>query len=135
MPVYLIQVGGNGPVKIGHTADPLKRLSSLQVAHHDELHLLETFKGDKGLEWQLHVLFDAYHLRGEWFQPAVLPLIDRCRDVICQGGDALQALIDERPWEVEEIQAALLRMSPIERKYHLAGMRAVFESSEAELDK
>lgn len=66
MPVYMIQVGYVGPVKIGHTNDPQKRLTELQVAHYERLRILRLFEGGAVEEAMLHLRFADLHMRGEW---------------------------------------------------------------------
>lgn len=66
MPVYMIQAGGDrGPVKIGF-GDPQERLSNLQVAHYERLHIIRLFEGDAPEESALHCLFEDLWIRGEW---------------------------------------------------------------------
>ncbi len=72
---YLIQAGGyDGPVKIGSTAgDPEKRLRQLQVGNARPLELIWVFPED--IETELHGLFRAHQLMGEWFAPCVMDLL------------------------------------------------------------
>ncbi|CUW31744.1 GIY-YIG nuclease family protein [Streptomyces reticuli] len=63
---YLIGIDGLPFVKIGRTAaDPRARLAGLQTGQPMQLHLLWSCEGD--FEAELHIRFDAYHYRGEWF--------------------------------------------------------------------
>lgn len=66
--VYLIQAGENGPVKIGATTDPRKRLIGLQVGHYEVLRILAIIPDSVAREAQLHEWFKADHIRGEWFR-------------------------------------------------------------------
>src|ERR1700722_18471788 len=79
MPVYLIQAGDDGPVKIGHARDPLKRLHSIQIGSVEPLRLLGTLPGSVAREAELHSRFAADHIRGEWFRfnPVMLDGIDQ----------------------------------------------------------
>ncbi len=52
MPVYLIQAGENGPVKIGHGRFPLRRLQNLQAGCPERLRLLGTIPGGADEETQ-----------------------------------------------------------------------------------
>lgn len=67
MTVYFIQVGKDGPVKIGYAADAAIRLQQLQVAHPEPLHLLRTIDGGSKTEAWLHGKFSDHRIRGEWF--------------------------------------------------------------------
>jgi hypothetical protein len=67
--VYFIQVGDDGPIKIGCTAgSPLVRLQVLQTASPHELRLI-------GAKWVtrllteavVHARFEHLRIRGEWF--------------------------------------------------------------------
>lgn len=67
MPVYLIQAGTVGPVKIGKADDPTSRLADLQTAHYETLRLLRVWDGGLIEEAGLHSRFSDLHIRGEWF--------------------------------------------------------------------
>lgn len=67
--VYFIQMGEDGPIKIGYSLDPEKRLATLQTSSPEPLSLLVTIKGGKTLEKSLHDRFAAHHKRGEWYEP------------------------------------------------------------------
>lgn len=67
MPVYLVRVGEHGPVKIGKADDPAARLSELQVANHEKLHLLRVWEGGRAEEAALHARFADLHIRGDWY--------------------------------------------------------------------
>ena len=73
MQVYFIQVGEDGPIKIGRTNDVANRLRGLQTAHHRELkvvHVETPAKGQSGkLEADLQLQFRDLCIRGEWFRP------------------------------------------------------------------
>jgi putative transcriptional regulator len=66
MPVYLIRCGENGPVKTGHSADPVFRLGQLQISHWEPLRIIRLFHGDEAEEAALHARFADLHIRGEW---------------------------------------------------------------------
>ena len=68
--VYLIQVGDDGPYKIGQAQDPAKRIKELQTASPDKLYLRAFISGVPGsFESQLHSKLAEFHIRGEWFEP------------------------------------------------------------------
>lgn len=67
--VYFIQVGVDGPVKIGLSRNVKGRMRSLQTAHPQRLTLLGAVDGDAELEAALHAKLAAHRLSGEWFAP------------------------------------------------------------------
>src|SRR5688572_16958214 len=91
-PVYFIQVGDDGPVKIGQSADPIARLASLQTAHYEQLHLrglaLEQSEDD------LHQRFAGHALNGEWFSPhpVILDAVEVPMDDFLRSLEAIEAL-------------------------------------------
>ena len=67
MPVYLIAAGETGPIKIGHAKDVWRRLSEIQVGHHERLSIVRILDGSSALERALHARFAHLRLAGEWF--------------------------------------------------------------------
>lgn len=67
--IYFIQMGEDGPIKIGKADDPRQRLNSLQIGCPVALTLLGVLDGDVEREADLHAGFDDARLRGEWFSP------------------------------------------------------------------
>lgn len=68
--IYFIQAGCTGPIKIGRSHDPYRRLDGLQTANPEKLSLLAAFPvDDKINESSLHCTFDHLRIRGEWFKP------------------------------------------------------------------
>jgi len=68
--VYFLQVEKNGPVKIGFTEGIVySRVKSLQQSSPHELHWIGAYIALPVEEKRLHHLFDAHHLRAEWFKP------------------------------------------------------------------
>lgn len=64
---YFIQAGDRGPIKIGKSTAPDRRLTDLQGACPYRLRLLCTLGRD--MEAELHRRFDNDRLHGEWFEP------------------------------------------------------------------
>lgn len=79
--VYFIQQGRAGPIKIGRSRDPIRRLRQLQTAHSEPLRLLHAEPGDPQDETQAHELFAEARIAGEWFRPT-LGLVWHIRDLI-----------------------------------------------------
>ena len=68
--VYFVQQGNKGPIKIGTSINPLRRLSELQTSHHEQLNIIGVVEGDKTVEKVFHKLFEKFRLYGEWFKPS-----------------------------------------------------------------
>jgi len=70
--VYFIQSKNGGPIKIGYSNNPQKRLATFQTSQADRLVILGLIPGDIPYERQLHSKFAKYRIRGdgEWFQPS-----------------------------------------------------------------
>lgn len=67
--IYFIQVGTDGPIKIGYAGDVKRRLGELQLANPFELRLVRAVRGNVLLERQIHAIYAHARLRGEWFTP------------------------------------------------------------------
>lgn len=70
--VYFIQIGADGPIKIGIAANVGARLRALQTAKPRQLFVRGTIS-EVGcalrLEQELHLRFAQQRIRGEWFAP------------------------------------------------------------------
>lgn len=66
--VYFIQARGGGPIKIGYSANPEKRLAALQTASPYDLAILAIRPGSRDDEAALHDRLSAHRLRGDWFE-------------------------------------------------------------------
>lgn len=69
MPVYFIQEGFEGAIKIGSTTNLRKRFETLQTANSSLLHILGVIPGGQREERLLHHRFTPYRKRGEWYHP------------------------------------------------------------------
>lgn len=67
---YLVAAEGSHLVKIGIAKNPERRVKTLQTGQPMDLYLMWSVPGD--YERELHVRFDAYRRRGEWFDLRVL---------------------------------------------------------------
>lgn len=76
--LYFIGSAG-GPIKIGISVDPAKRVRQLQTGYPYELKVFATVRGGCLLEPEYHARFAAHRLQGEWFNPhpEVLAEIER----------------------------------------------------------
>jgi hypothetical protein len=73
--VYLVRTVGRDYVKIGVSNNVAVRLEDLQTANPDELKLLASFPGGRGIERTLHELLGEFNVRSEWFY--LVPQITR----------------------------------------------------------
>jgi hypothetical protein len=69
MPVYFIQQGESGPVKIGFATSVDQRIRQLKTSSPAPLRLLGAIETKKENERFIHTLFGKFRLRGEWFKP------------------------------------------------------------------
>lgn len=68
--LYFIQDGDDGPVKIGLSTQPAKRLSYLQVGNPRTLRLIACWPdSDPDEERELHDFLRGERISGEWFHP------------------------------------------------------------------
>lgn len=104
--VYFIQVGEDGPIKIGFSRNPKERLEDLQGANFERLRLVYFCPGSRENESQLHAWFRAARGCGEWFKPVVgiADLIVRLRD----GGESLQGILNGHQAAEDARRAATL---------------------------
>ena len=70
MPVYFVQAGDGGQIKIGFARDVSSRLVKMRVDCPIPLTLLAAIEGDAKFERDLQERFAAHSTRGEWFAPA-----------------------------------------------------------------
>lgn len=69
--IYFIQAAdGTGPIKIGVSIRPEKRLEKVQTFSPVRLQIIKTFKGGNAQELAIHHRFAHLRLHGEWFSPA-----------------------------------------------------------------
>ncbi len=67
--IYFIENLETKHIKIGFTTDIKNRLSNLQTSSPYELKVLAVCEGNDKTEKELHIKFNDYHTRGEWFNP------------------------------------------------------------------
>lgn len=67
--VYFVQVGKNGPIKIGCSIEPRKRFTDIQIYHYEDLTLLGFVEQTEIIENRLHRTLANSRIRGEWFWP------------------------------------------------------------------
>lgn len=71
--IYLIGASEHGPLKIGSSNTPEKRLSSLQIGNPVRLHVLRVWQHLRAgrIETASHKLLRPLRLQGEWFSVGV----------------------------------------------------------------
>ena len=69
--VYFIQQGVDGPIKIGTSPSPVRRLNQLQTSNPCKLRLIGTIEGSYKEESVLHIMFKDHRRVGEWFDPSL----------------------------------------------------------------
>jgi hypothetical protein len=65
--IYFIREAKADAIKIGHSRDPKKRLSDLQVGSSGRLELIGVIAAAREIEPIVHKQHSEGHLRGEWF--------------------------------------------------------------------
>ena len=76
MYVYFIRSGKGGPIKIGKSNTPEKRMADLQTGNPYKLYLIafihcNSEKEAIKLERKIHRLFKKRRMLGEWFHPQI----------------------------------------------------------------
>lgn len=70
--IYIIGYSdSDGPIKVGFSANPSRRLADLQTSHHSKLEVrfakkVDLFRGNE-VEKKVHAALHEYRLSGEWF--------------------------------------------------------------------
>lgn len=85
---YFIQVvSADGPIKIGKAVNIGERMRCLQGGNHMPLRFLGALPFDEVAETDLHKVFRAWHIRGEWFaaNDALYRLADLAYDRFAGG--------------------------------------------------
>lgn len=73
--IYFIQAKGDGPIKIGTTADnPRRRMVKIQSDCPWPVKLIGSIEGTVSQEKQIHLLLARYRTQGEWFEPQPIVL-------------------------------------------------------------
>jgi hypothetical protein len=70
--IYFLQVGADGPIKIGYTKSDVKsRVRAHQTGSPHILRWIGVYPGTRADELNAHRLLRNSSLRGEWFYPTV----------------------------------------------------------------
>jgi len=76
--IYFIQMGADGPIKIGNALRPDWRLTELQCGNPYPLKIIHQFEDHVWRERELHIRFADHRLEGEWFEAA--PVLEWLRE-------------------------------------------------------
>jgi len=88
--LYVIGVHSSGPVKLGISKNPDRRVRQLQTGHSDRLHLFHTEPVPEGVfERLLHNNLRHRRLRGEWFDLTVEQAIADVMFVVIEHGGSV----------------------------------------------
>lgn len=69
--VYFLQRGETGPIKIGISKNPKKRITAIQGLCAEPVEVLLLLSVDsRQKEREIHEKFKHLRLKGEWFEPA-----------------------------------------------------------------
>ncbi|MGK2908768.1 MAG: GIY-YIG nuclease family protein [Sphingobium sp.] len=68
--IYFIQHGSCGPIKVGTSSNPGKRIGEIAANCPDPLVVLGIIAGDQPLEQRIHRHLLGHCHRGEWFKPS-----------------------------------------------------------------
>jgi predicted GIY-YIG superfamily endonuclease len=94
--IYIIASNANGPVKIGRSADPQKRLKQLQTGHALPLtiHYQQEISGDEVnlMERAVHKMIRHKRLKGEWFAISVEEAIAEVKHAVILYEDNLRPI-------------------------------------------
>lgn len=126
--IYFIQHGASGPVKIGYSRKPAKRISAIAIACPDPIAILGVVEGSHSLEQRMHKALRAHRHRGEWFRPdeAVLTFIQRR---LSSGPEAVHAEIQRLEQSKAESLLSLDRLSDDFPQLMRCGFRLALEET------
>ncbi|TKD50242.1 GIY-YIG nuclease family protein [Sphingomonas baiyangensis] len=65
---YFVSEGPRGPIKIGSTTDPARRLATMQIGNSQKLKMFGLVLAKASPEARWHQRFAAQRLGGEWFK-------------------------------------------------------------------
>lgn len=67
--IYFAQIGEGGPIKIGYSADPQRRMVQLRRHYGQPMIILSVIDGDMRAESEIHRRFRDCRIGGEQFRP------------------------------------------------------------------
>lgn len=94
--VYVISAAEEGPVKIGFSKTPEKRLKKLQTGHPEELRLYYFHslpeKNVKLMERAVHDLNRHKRIKGEWFNMSVNDAILEIKHAVIKYSESVELI-------------------------------------------
>lgn len=79
--MYFLQRGGTGPIKIGISKNPERRIATIQGLCAEPVEILLLLPvNSRQKEQEIHEKFKHLRLKGEWFEPAP-DLLDWIREL------------------------------------------------------
>lgn len=110
--VYFIQLGINGPIKIGYTENLVKRLTSIQSnTPFCKINVISSIAGNKEVEKYFHEKYKEYKLQGEWFVPSIKQNI--LNDISRKQGTKMIEKLSEKETNIEETILNELERGPM----------------------
>lgn len=91
--IYFVQVGDDGPIKIGYSTNPARRLAALQASHPEVLHLIGLTQGSQLEEDRLHEQLAQWRIRGEWYAATAAVLAEIAEPLARVADDLERAVV------------------------------------------
>lgn len=117
MTIYFIQVGDDGPIKIGFSFRADFRYDYLQTASPFPLALLGTMEGGLPEERALHQKFSKYRIRGEWFESDTV-IIDFIKNN-CTNQDQEGTITKDEERDKQGISRNVLRVNEAAKRLNV----------------
>jgi len=128
--IYFVKA--NEAVKIGFTKNkPKIRISDLQVGNPVKLEMVFLTKGDIYAEREFHKAFDAYRIRGEWFEfsDVIQSFVEEYKDLDIRSK---YGLVPEQEFKIEGEHLNQLQEIRTRRKLTPQEVASILELDEAE---
>lgn len=123
--IYFLQAGADGPIKIGRSLNPERRVRDLAVSSPLTLTLIGLIdEGPEADERSLHKLFEHENIHGEWFEPS-----KRLTDFInyvCQNFDRIEVSVGKKKFANPEA-----RRKKLDDDYEKSAMKSAMRWREA----
>ncbi len=115
--IYFVQIVDDGPIKIGYSRKPLRRVRNLQASNPYTLFVVGLLIGNRDIEASLHQRFAEYWIGGDWFRAGarLLKYIDSLNFGRHEIGRTGRRLIYNSAWRGEDARLETKR-SRIQRR-------------------
>jgi hypothetical protein len=130
--VYFAQEGDDGPIKVGFSEDPGKRVAALQGAHYEPLHLIGLTPGTRWDEAKIHEKLERFALGREWYvaAPEVLAEI---QEPVARVHEALESAVVARE-HLQRAIALLRGADGVRAREELARVAGLIDEALASVD-